>query len=136
MKRRILLIILFMFLIFAFIILGSVSICDKNKKRPNISEDLEHSDDWDVREFIDKVKVLYKGLDRKNVIKVLGDPNSSKNVDTISMYQLKQDFYYFANAIVMITYHNNRLESASWIPRENDEKGYEEFIPIELGEEG
>ena len=29
------------------------------------------------------------------------------------MYQLKHDFYHFDNAIVLITYHNNRLESAS-----------------------
>ena len=35
----------------------------------NISEDLEYSNDQDVREFINKVKVLYKSSDRKNVIK-------------------------------------------------------------------
>ncbi len=122
----------FLLIIFIFIILGSIPIYDKIKKMSNISEDLDHSNDRDVREFINKVKVLYKSSDRKNVIKALGDPNSSKNVDTISMYQLKHDFYHFDNAIVLITYHNNRLESASWIPKENGEKGYEEFIPIVL----
>lgn len=126
MKRKFLLIILFI-----SIILGSIFIYDKNKMS-NISENLEYSNDQDVREFINKVKVLYKSSDRKNVIKALGDPNSSKNVNTISMYQLKHDFYHFDNAIVMIAYHNNRLESASWMPQENSVKGYEEFIPIEL----
>lgn len=97
-EKKFLLIILFI-----FIILGSISIYDKNKKMSNISEDLEYSNDRDVREFINKVKALYKSLDRKNVIKALGNPNSSKNVDTISMYQLKHDFYHFDNATVLIT---------------------------------
>lgn len=127
MKRRFLLIMLFI-----FIISGGIFVYDKNKNMSNISEDLEYSNDRDVREFINKVKALYKSSDRKNVIKALGDPSSSKNVDTISMYQLKQDFYHFDNAIVVIDYHNNRLESASWISKGNGAKGYEEFIPIEL----
>lgn len=67
MKRKFLLIILFI-----SIILGSIFIYDKNKKMSNISEDMEYSNDWDVREFINKVKVLYKSSDRKNVIKALG----------------------------------------------------------------
>lgn len=62
----------FLLIIFIFIILGSIPIYDKIKKMSNISEDLDHSNDRDVREFINKVKVLYKSSDRKNVIKALG----------------------------------------------------------------
>lgn len=119
-------------MLFIFIISGGIFVYDKNKNMSNISEDLKYSNDRDVREFINKVKALYKSSDRKNVIKALGDPSSSKNVDTISMYQLKQDFYHFDNAIVVIDYHNNRLESASWISKENGVKGNEEFSLIEL----